>query len=585
MTEIDSQLDDLKSLVIMAVDDEPTVIEVLETFLEGEGYTNLVNTTDSRRALELLKAENADVLLLDLNMPHIGGFEILKSIRSDKELQHTPVIILTSSTDAETMLKALELGATDFLGKPVDPSELALRLRNTLSAKRYLDRLALYDGVTGLPNQRLFTERAGRAAQSARRKGKPCALLHVKLDQFQRINDTLGHRVGDALLQAAAQRLEECIRSGDLIGAPSAPSRGTLSRVGSDDFALFLPMVHSAELAARAARRIISRLAEPLRLEGNDLFVTGSVGIALFPGDGEEIDELLRHARLCNAKQTGQRAYSFYSQSLDDESVERLSLENQLRTALDRNEIMLHYQPQLDSSGRIVGTEALMRWQHPQLGSIPPGRFIPIAEETGLIGSLGKWALHTACRQASAWQKAGLGPTRMAVNVSGHQFHGGDLMETVMSALQRNGLEAQYLVLELTEGTLMENPREASRILTQMREIDVGLSVDDFGTGYSALSHLKRFRFNELKIDRSFVTDIPQDAEVSAIVTAIIAMAHNLGLRVVAEGVETREQLAFLRGRGCDEYQGFFFSKPVPPAECAARMRARLVESPTSIEK
>jgi diguanylate cyclase (GGDEF)-like protein len=574
VTESDRQLGGLKSSAIMMVDDDPTTILVLETFLQGEGYENFLAATDSRRALDLLAERNPDVLLLDLNMPNVGGFEILESMRADETLRYIPVIILTSSTDAQTKLKALGLGATDFLSKPVDPSELALRLRNTLVAKAYQDRLAYFDGLTGLPNKRLFTERVDRALRRARYESAQCAVLHIELERFEQISDTLGNRVGDGLLKAIAVRLENCVRSGDLVGTPDMPEPRTLSRVGGHEFTLFLSSVGSAEQAERVAQRVVSSLAEPFCVEGDDLFVTCRIGIALSPDDGERIETLLRHARMSHTKQDGRKSYQFYSESLNAESLERLSIGNQVRMALDRKEMLLHYQPKVAvRTGRIVGAEALMRWQHPELGLVPPGKFIPIAEETGTIESLGKWALRTACRQNKAWQTAGFGPIRMAVNVSGKQFLHGDFVETVRGALESSGLEARDVVLELTEGTIMENPREASALLEQLKEMDLDISVDDFGTGYSALSQLKRFPLDELKIDRSFIQGIPRDADDSAIVTAIIVMAHSLGLSVVAEGVETEEQLAFLEDQGCDEYQGFLFSRPVPPAEWSALLR------------
>jgi EAL domain-containing protein (putative c-di-GMP-specific phosphodiesterase class I) len=380
--------------------------------------------------------------------------------------------------------------------------------------------------------------------------------------------------VGDGLLKAIAVRLENCVRSGDLVGTPDMPEPRTLSRVGGHEFTLFLSSVGSAEQAERVAQRVVSSLAEPFSVEGDDLFVTCRIGIALSPDDGERIETLLRHARMSHAKQDSRKSYQFYSESLNAESLERLSIGNQVRMALDRKEMFLHYQPKVAvRTGRIVGAEALMRWQHPELGLVPPGKFIPIAEETGTIESLGKWALRTACRQNKAWQTAGFGPIRMAVNVSGKQFLHGDFVETVRGALESSGLEARDVVLELTEGTIMENPREASALLEQLKEMDLDISVDDFGTGYSALSQLKRFPLDELKIDRSFIQGIPRDADDSAIVTAIIVMAHSLGLSVVAEGVETEEQLAFLEDQGCDEYQGFLFSRPVPPAEWSALLR------------
>jgi diguanylate cyclase (GGDEF)-like protein len=573
----EGQLAPVNTAVIMMVDDEPTTIEVLEAFLEGEGYENFVTTNDPREALPLLEIHRPDVLLLDLNMPNMSGLEVLTLIRNDQALQHTPVIILTSSTEEETKLEALELGASEFLGKPVDPSELALRLRNTLATKAYQDHLTHYDGLTGLPNRGLFMERTDRALERAGSKATECAVLHIDLDRFKQINEVLGRRVGDAVLKAVAERLEKSVRVSDLLGtAAMQTERIPLSRVGGDEFLLFLPEIHSVDRAALIARRILSDMSEPFFPEGQDLFVTSSIGIALFPGDGKDAETLAGNAgvALSHAKQRGGNDYQFYSKSLNAESWERLSLENQLRKALDRGELRLYYQPKVDfKTGQIIGSEALMRWQHPELGLVPPQKFIPIAEETGLITSLGDWALRTACQQNKAWQSAGFRAIQVSVNVSSKQFRPGELQETIRDALQASGMEARQLVLEVTESLLIENPESSLEMLREIKAMGLKISVDDFGTGYSSLSYLKRLPLDELKIDRSFVNGIPTDADDVAIVTAIIAMAHSLGLSVVAEGVETEEHLAFLAERGCDEYQGFLFSRPLPASQWTALFR------------
>ncbi len=572
---------------IMMVDDEPTTLEVLEEFLRGEGYTNIVTTCDSRKALVMLRAKNPDVLLLDLVMPDVGGMEILRSMRERETLQHTPVIILTSSSDPQTKLEALELGVRDFLAKTVDPSELALRLHNTLAAKAFRDRLRRYDDLTGLPNRRFFTERLDRALARTRGQELSCAALHIDLDRFKKINDALGHSVGDALLKAVAERLESAIRPNDLLGIPpSGRDDGRLSRVGSDEFSLFLPGIGSPTDAAAVARRILSVLTEPFWVEGHELFVTCSIGIAVSPDDGDDIDTLLRNAdsAMSAAKKAGRNDYRFYSRSLNAESLDRLNLENQLRPALSRNELALHYQPQIDvQTGRIVGAEALMRWFHPEFGAVPPARFIPIAEEGGFIRSMGEWALMAACRQAVAWQEEGFKPIRMSINVSSLQFHSDGLFQTFAVALQDSGLDPRLLVVELTESQLMRNPEAVAYTLSGMKDVGLKISVDDFGTGYSSLATLKRFPIEELKIDRSFLKGIPDDGDDAAIATAIIQMAHTLGLTVVAEGVETEAQLAFLLDRGCDEYQGFLYSRAVPADEWSSLFEHDLTAGPDDL--
>jgi len=569
------QFEALKSATVMMVDDEETTLSVLEAFLEGEGYSRFVTTTDSNQALELAIEKRPDALLLDLKMPGgPGGFEILEQVRANEVLRQLPVIILTSDTDPQTKLQALELGATDFLGKPVDPSELALRLRNTLAAKAYQDRITYYDSVTGLPNRLRLFEQGDWVLDRARRQGKRAALLHLSLTRFEQIHDTLGERVGNALLRAVGQRLQQCVRSGEIID--SKRSAGALARVGSHEFAVLLAPVGSPESVALFAERLIQHLSKPFTWNRGELFVTSRMGIALYPGDAEDTQTLLHRARMAGDKGGGKSGYRFYQRSHNEESLERLDLENQLRGALKRDELVLHYQPQLETeTGRIIGAEALMRWQHPQLGLLPPGRFIPMAEESGLIDSLGAWALRTACSQAQSWIDAGLPEIRMSVNVSNVQFRDGDLLSVVQDALDGSGLDGRLLALEMTEGMIMENPEEATEILARIKGLKVGIAVDDFGTGHSALSYLKTFPLEALKIDQSFVAGLPSETDDAAIVRAIIAMAHNLGLQVVAEGVETPEQLDFLASKGCDEYQGFLFSKPVTDA----KFRALLSES------
>jgi diguanylate cyclase (GGDEF)-like protein len=559
------------SATLLMVDDEPTTIDVIEMFLQAEGYERLIPVTDSRNAFATIAEERPDVVLLDLNMPEVGGLEILQAMRANEALEHVPVIILTSSADADTKLQALELGANDFLAKPVDQSELVLRVRNTLAAKAYQDQLQYYDRLTGLPNRRLFSERLAQALGTARRASDQCAVLHITLDRFRQINDTLGRTVGDTLLAAVAERIAKLATDDSPV--PEAPEKQgrLLARVGGDEFAWLLSGRGSVAEGDRAARRLVSQLQEPFELDGRELFTSCSIGIAFYPDDGENAEALLASAgiALSHAEREGGNGIQFYNPSLNARSADRLELESQLRRALDRDELSLHYQPKVDiRTGRIVGAEALMRWQHPEMGNVPPNHFIPIAEESGLIAALGEWAIRSACRQGRAWQDAGV-PLRVSVNLSAKQFHAGGIGETVRSALRDSGLEGSGLMLELTESMIMEDVQETSETLRAFKEMGLALSVDDFGTGYSSLSYLKRFPLDELKIDRSFVQGVPDDGDDAAIVTAIVGLTHSLGLKVVAEGVETPEQLAFLRDRGCDEFQGYLCSRPVAVEEWA----------------
>jgi len=349
-----------------------------------------------------------------------------------------------------------------------------------------------------------------------------------------------------------------------------------LSRIGGDEFTSLLHGIDTIEGVASAVRRIRGALAEPFGLKGEEVFVTASIGVAIFPDDGEDVDTLLKHAdiALSHAKQSGRNVCQFYSAEINARSVQRLSLENRLHTAIDRDELILHYQPKVDTlTGRVIGAEALLRWQHADLGLVPPGEFIPIAEETGLIVSIGDWVLREACRQAAAWRAAGLGSIRIAVNVASQQFRVNALVKTIREALEQHDLDGDALALELTESALMEKPKACIAALEELKGLGLRLSIDDFGTGYSSLSYLRRFPLDELKIDRSFVMDIPASVDDAAIVAAIISMAHSLSLSVVAEGVETVDQLSFLRGLGCDECQGFLFSRAVPADSFADLLR------------
>jgi diguanylate cyclase (GGDEF)-like protein len=572
----DADAEQADSPVVMMVDDEPLNIEVLQTFLEEAGYQEVISVTEPEKALGLLAERHPDVLLLDLVMPGMSGFEILERMRADETLRHVPVIVLTSSTDAETKLKALELGATDFLGKPTDPSELALRLRNTLSAKAYRDRLANYDPVTALPNRRLLMDRLERMLRETARAGASGAVMHVHLDRFRQIAEAFGLGIGDSLMKGVAMRLDLGVRSSASGKLPK------IYRTGDDEFALLLPGLGRGDDTAAVAQALLSAMAAPFRAGGQDLSITAGIGIAVFPDDGMEASALASHAGVAarHANEQGGKGFQFYAKELNATSLKRLSVESELRRALDRDELRIFYQPKVRAhNGRGTGAEILVRWQHPERGLVSPVEFIPIAEETGLIVPLGEWVLRAACAQSKAWQNAGLRVPRVTVNVSGKQFHAPQMTETVVSALKSSGLAPQYLGIELTESAVMGNAERQIRTLHELKALGVTLSIDDFGTGYSSLSYLKRFPLDELKIDRSFVSGVDTDPDDAAIVIAIIAMAHCLGLSVVAEGVETQAQLAFLKSKACDECQGFLFAKPMP-AEAFGKLLAGSASKP-----
>jgi diguanylate cyclase (GGDEF)-like protein len=488
-------------------------------------------------------------------------------MRSDDALRHVPVIVLTSATDGETKLKALELGATDFLAKPVDSSELALRLRNTLSAKAYRDRLANYDQVTGLPNRRLFAERIERALRQSARGGNVGAVMLLSLDRFEEVNEALGIGIADSLLKAVALRLDLALRGAESVAHEGKPGiRPSVARLDGEEFAVLLTEMATGDLAAPVAQRIQAAMQAPFRAAGQEVLLPSSIGIAVFPDDGMETSALLSNAGVAmrHAKQEGGKGVCFYARNLNAGSIARLSIESELRRAIENDELCLFYQPKVRvQNGRGTGAEALVRWKHPTRGLLPPAEFIPVAEESGLIVPLGDWVLRKACAQIKTWQSAGMRVPRITVNVSSKQFKARTVTESVVGALKSSGINPQHLGLEITEGAIMDHAERNVRMLHELKALGLTLSIDDFGTGYSSLSYLKRFPIDELKIDRSFVTDVDTNPDDAAIVIAVIAMAHCLGLAVVAEGVETQAQRDFLAGRGCDEAQGYLFSKPI----------------------
>jgi len=432
-------------------------------------------------------------------------------------------------------------------------------------AEERLVELAHFDQLTGLPNRILFQDRLRQALPQASRTGKLVALLFLDLDRFKLVNDSLGHTVGDLLLKEVASRLTHCVRKSD-----------TVARLGGDEFTVLLTNITSVHDAAKVAQKILDDFSRPFGLQGPELFVTPSIGITLYPFDGDDIDLLLKNAdtAMYRAKQMGRNNYQFYSADMNTATIAQLTLESSLRYALKREEFLIHYQPQVDlETGQITSVEALLRWQHPSLGLIGPQEFIPIAEETGLIVPIGEWVLRTACAQAAAWRKAGLPPIRMVVNLSIRQFKQPQLIENIEQILREAGLGPQHLGLELTESMLMENEERTVSVLAELNKLGIQISIDDFGTGYSCLRYLKCFPIHILKIDQSFVREIETNATDAAIVTSIIMLARNLGLKVVAEGVESAAQLEFLKANGCDRMQGYYFSKPLTPEALEEKLR------------
>ena len=438
--------------------------------------------------------------------------------------------------------------------------------------------LAYFDALTALPNRQLFGQSLERTIENAKRDNQKFAVLFVDLDRFKRINDTLGHSVGDELLKEVARRLENCTRSTDSVSRfdPGQDGGIQLARLGGDEFVIKLYGIGSEDTVSVIASRIITVLTPPFSYEGHQFVVTPSIGIALYPQDGTNAEDLLMNAdsAMYRAKFAGRNNYKFYSETMRTKSLHRLNIENEIRKALDNNQFELYYQPKVDAeTWSLVGAEALLRWHHPDRGAIGPADFIPIAEETGLIVPIGQWVLHEACKQVKEWSKFPFGNIPVAVNISSLQFQSDSLIDDVLGAALSAGIDPESLELEITESVLLQDADNTLLALNRLKRAGISLSVDDFGTGYSSLSYLKRFPIDTLKIDRSFVKDLHTDQEDAAICAAILAMAQQLGLNVVAEGVETKEQLEFLRHHKCNQIQGFLCSKPLSAEQFVVLLR------------
>ncbi|MGB7181184.1 MAG: EAL domain-containing protein [Burkholderiaceae bacterium] len=562
----------LKSAIIhakvMMVDDEPILTELVRSFLDEAGYQDFVGVNDPEAALNLLTEKRPDVLLLDLMMPKVSGFDILERVQSDVELRHIPVIVMTSASDAVTKLRVLEMGATDFLEKPVDPSELVLRLRNTLAFKAHRDRTVYFDALTNLPNRRLFSSQLTSALRRSLKNESKCGLIQIDTNRLKQVNETLGHHVGDAIIRTIAQRIQASLVGIDALGNNTDGANSwSLARLGGAEFVALMPNLDRAEQAAAVARGIVSAMNRPIIIDDHELVVSPYIGIAIGPNDGDDPNVLLQHANsaLSASKLQGKSTYCFYSTDLNARAMERLNTETELRRAVINDEFELYYQPKVDvNTNRIVGAEALIRWNHPTRGLISPNDFIPIAEEVGLIVDIGSWVLKKACAQAVRWRNEGISDCGVSVNISPPHFYDGRLLEDVQDTILETGLNPCMLTLEITESMMMHHSHENLLTLESLKMMGVRTSLDDFGTGFSSLTHLKRMRIDELKIDKSFVAGLPDDTESAGIVRAVLAMARSLGIDVTAEGVETEEQLAFLKGQDLQVYQGFLCSQPIP---------------------
>ena len=504
--------------------------------------------------------------IIDSETRRPGQDPMKMAVEQNKTVGLTPNCVLIRRDGVESAIEDSAAPIHDRAGRVIGAVIVFHDVSEARAMSMLMSHSAQHDVVTNLPNRLLLNDRVSQAIALARRQNRSIAVLFLDLDNFKYINDSLGHDTGDKLLQMVSSRLSSAVRASD-----------TVSRQGGDEFVILLAEIAYPEDAATSAKKILRSLTEPCSIAGHDLHTNGSIGISIYPEDGGDAPTLIKNADMAmyHAKESGRNNFQFFRKEMNRKAVERQSLEGDLRRALEREEFLLHYQAKVDlRTGEITGAEALIRWQHPDRGLVHPSQFIPIAEDCGLIAQIDRWVLHAACRQARQWQDAGLPLKRISVNVSATEFRAKTFAAGVRAALRETGLEAYHLDLELTEGVLMANAKIAVPILRELKTMGLHLALDDFGTGYSSLSYLQEFPIDVLKIDKSFVQRITGDPDDSTIVRAIINMGRNLNLRVIAEGIETQQQLAFLQTQQCEEGQGYLFSQPI-----AASQFARLLQS------
>lgn len=716
MTESTVNAQSIIKPVVLLVDDDIAGLIMASEALAGAGF-DVVEAENGKQAVDQFLKYQPDIIIMDVIMPVMDGFESCTIIRQSAGGMHVPILMVTGLEDVESIQKAYEVGATDFITKPInffllphrvnymmrgaktadelrasqmrldkaqriaklghwawsidedsidwspecqnilDAPKMGTNLEFFLStvhlddrqlvsgaierartdanrfsiefrtcartkediriinveaeteltghmvgtiqditersnAEEQIHNLAYYDLVTGLPNRAHLYDMISLSLTQARRYDTQFALLFLDLDHFKKVNDTLGHNAGDLLLREVSTRLKIAVRQSDVVARSTDREVAhtnieSIARLGGDEFVVLLSRISRIEDAASVARRICKEIASSFNLEGNEVRITTTVGISLYPSDGDDVDTLLKHADVAmyHAKEQGRNGYQFYSESIHQLALERFALERDLRQSLETNGFHLEYQPKVSIDGiGLTGAEALVRWRHPERGRVNPADFIPLAEETGLIVPLGEWVLRTACEQMSQWLQAGMPPFIMAVNCSAIQLVRTDMAAVIKSTLEATGLNPEYLEIELTESLLMQNVEEGIVILQALKELGLHVSIDDFGTGFSSLSYLKRLPVDKLKIDQSFVKDLTTDPGDAAIVTSMITLAHNLGLTVVAEGVETPDQLDFLQQKHCDEIQGYLISRPMPAEDFSNWANQRqLVEEPLKL--
>jgi diguanylate cyclase (GGDEF)-like protein len=566
-----------KDATVLVCDDDPTYLLLMEETLSSDNL-HVLTAANGAEALKLYLKHEPHIVLLDVHMPMLSGFEVCAEIRKHPRGKDTPILMVTGADDILSIESAYKHGATDFLPKPIRWPMVAHRVRYMLKgsetfnslkqSEEKMRHLAYFDSLTGLPNRQSLDESLEKAIQFAAKEQQNICIMYIDLDNFKRINDTLGHEFGDKLLKKISDKILQCAK--DKACIPDAMQNTTemqVSRLGGDEFMILLNNTLSDKNVKVVAQSLVDCISELVSIDDYEVALTPSIGIAVYPRDGATSTELKKNADVAMyyAKTMGRNGYRFYAESLNKNAMKFLQIEGCLRNALNNNEFSLNYQPQVClKNNKIIGVEALLRWDSPELGSVKPSEFISVAEDSGIINELGEWVMRTACVQAKAWMDAGLQDFKVSVNLSSTQFKRASLLNMIKRALDDSGLPASLLEVELTESAIMNDIDHNITRLNQIREMGVAIALDDFGTGYSSLSYLKKFPINTLKIDRSFIITIDSDSEDAAIVEAIIALANTLKLNVVAEGVETHGQLQTLNRFQCDIIQGYYFSKPVP---------------------
>ena len=542
---------------ILIADDDPAILLLLRHILTEEGY-DVVETHSGASAIELCKGNPYDLAILDLVMPDIDGITACKEITFQIS-NPPPILIITSLDDDASVTQSFNAGAVDYVTKPINWSVFKQRVKRIVTGeqnRQKVRRLEYYDTLTGLPNRSLLLDRLNSAVSRAQRNKSMIALMMVDIDNLKLVNETLGHHNGDKLIQSVATRLNNAIRETD-----------TLARSGGDEFILLAEDIFQLEDAGIIASKFSNCIEHTLTIKDQDIHVKASMGISIYSQDGEDINELLSHAdaALYRAKEKSGNTYEFYSPDLSEKANKRLQLENSLRKAIENDELNVYYQPKVDlSNGQATGMEALVRWEHPELGTIPPNEFMGIAEETGLIIPLGEAVIEKACAQFKQWLDSNIPVSNISINVSARQFKEQDLVSLLQNTLKEHQLDATNIELELTESTLLKNESNAESKLRQLHDMGIQISIDDFGTGYASLSYLKRLPIDILKIDRSFTDGILNDPDDIAIINAIYGLAKGLSLKLVAEGIETQEQLDKIKEMGIDYGQGYLWSPPTP---------------------